>query len=122
MSFSVTGIYAPIVRRCTSIEWPIKMTDHPVAGQPVSPHAGPAPRKPSGDITTGIVLMIIFALIAPGIDIFAKLATQTIPPGEVALARFVVQFTALLPLILMARVIAQGHCDEPSACMRSAAC
>lgn len=73
---------------------------NPVAGQPVSPHVGPAPRKPSGEVTTGIALMIVFALIAPGIDIFAKLATQTLPPAEVALARFVVQFALLLPVVL----------------------
>ena len=76
------------------------MTEQTVAAQPVSPHAGPAPRKPSGEVATGIVLMIIFALIAPGIDIFAKLATQTVPPGEVSLARFVVQFALLLPVII----------------------
>ena len=77
-------------------------SDRPAAalGQPVSPHGAPAQRKPSGDVTTGIVLMIIFALIAPGIDIFAKLATQTIPPGEVAFSRFVVQFVLLLPIVL----------------------
>jgi S-adenosylmethionine uptake transporter len=76
------------------------MTDNPVAARPVSPHIAPAPRKPSGDITTGIILMIVFALIAPGIDIFAKLATQTLPPGEVSLARFVVQFSLLLPIVI----------------------
>ncbi|NNE24682.1 MAG: DMT family transporter [Rhizobiales bacterium] len=76
------------------------MTDHPAARHPVSPHIGPAPRKPSGEVTTGIALMIVFALIAPGIDIFAKLATQTVPPGEVALARFVVQLVLLLPVVI----------------------
>lgn len=43
--------------------------------------------------------MIGFATLAPGIDIFAKLATQTMPPGQVALARFSVQAVVLWPLI-----------------------
>lgn len=76
------------------------MSDQPAARHPVSPHVGPAPRKPSGEVTTGIALMIIFALIAPGIDIFAKLATQTLPPGEVALARFIVQLVLLSPVVI----------------------
>ncbi len=79
------------------------MTHNPPAGQPVSPHVGPAPRKPSGDVSAGVALMIGFSLLAPGIDIFAKLATQTLPPGEVSLARFVVQFSLLLPVILWRR-------------------
>ena len=79
------------------------MNQPPVSGQPVSPHVGPAPRKPSGEITNGIVLMIVFSLIAPGIDIFAKLATKTVPPGEVALARFVVQFALLSPIVIWRR-------------------
>ena len=43
--------------------------------------------------------MILFALVAPGIDIFAKLATQTVPSGEVSLARFAVQFALLAPVV-----------------------
>lgn len=76
------------------------MTNQPAARHPVSPHVGPAPRKPSGEVTSGIALMIVFALIAPGIDIFAKLATQTLPPGEVALARFIVQLVLLSPVVI----------------------
>ncbi|MDH3743305.1 MAG: DMT family transporter [Hyphomicrobiales bacterium] len=45
-------------------------------------------------------MMIVFALIAPGTDIFAKLATRTVPPGEVALARFIVQLVLLLPVVI----------------------
>lgn len=75
------------------------MTDHPTAAQPVSPHLAPAPRKASGDVLAGVALMIAFSLIAPGIDIFAKLATQILPSAEVSAARFVVQFLALLPVM-----------------------
>lgn len=76
------------------------MTDRTTAGQPISPHGAPVPRKAAGNIMTGVALMITFALIAPGIDVFAKLATQILPPGEVALARFLVQFLALLPVVI----------------------
>ncbi|WP_112320424.1 DMT family transporter [Oceanibium sediminis] len=54
-------------------------------------------------VLLGIGLMIAFALLAPGIDIFAKLATQTASPGEVALARFAVQAAALWPMIWLIR-------------------
>ena len=82
------------------------MSDQLPAGPPVSPHIATAPRRASGEVTKGVVLMIIFALIAPGIDIFAKLATQTLPPGEVALARFVVQFVLILPVVLVRNLFA----------------
>jgi len=36
--------------------------------------------------------MIVFTVIAPGIDVFAKLAAQDQPPGQVATARIAVQF------------------------------
>ncbi|MFQ5624579.1 MAG: DMT family transporter [Paracoccaceae bacterium] len=73
----------------------------PVAAQPVSPQVAPVPRPASGDITGGIVLMIAFALVAPGIDILAKLAARSIPPGEIAAARFAVQAAVLMPLALI---------------------
>ena len=74
--------------------------DQPGAAQPVSPHAVAVPRGASGEVTSGIVLMLVFALIAPGIDIFAKLATDHVPSAEVAAARFMVQFIALTPIVL----------------------
>lgn len=76
------------------------------AVQPVSPHLAPAPRKASGEVTTGIALMIAFAVVAPGIDVFAKLATETLPPAEVAGVRFFVQFGALLPVMIWRRSFA----------------
>ncbi|GIL02957.1 MAG: membrane protein [Alphaproteobacteria bacterium] len=75
----------------------------PTAAQPVSPHVAPAPRTASGEVAAGIALMIAFAAIAPLIDVFAKLATQLLPPGQVAAARFIVQFLALLPFIVWRR-------------------
>lgn len=70
------------------------------AAQPVSPHIGAAPRPPSGDVGIGIVLMLVFVVIAPGMDIFAKLATSTLPSGEIALARFAVQGLVLMPVVI----------------------
>jgi len=70
------------------------------AAQPTSPHVGPAPRPATGDVGAGILLMIVFSLIAPGIDVFAKLATESVPSGQISLARFVVQGAALLPVVL----------------------
>lgn len=72
--------------------------------QPVSPHAAPPPLPAAGETLKGILLMVAFATIAPGIDVFAKLATATLPPAEVSLARFVVQAGILLPVILALRI------------------
>jgi S-adenosylmethionine uptake transporter len=53
-----------------------------------------------GEVTRGVVFMLLFVLIAPGIDVFAKFAAQILPPGEVAFARFAVQFVVLAPIVL----------------------
>lgn len=74
--------------------------DQPGVAQPVSPHAVSIPRGASGEVMTGIVFMVIFTIIAPGIDIFAKLATQYVPSAQVSAVRFAVQFTLLMPIVL----------------------
>lgn len=51
-------------------------------------------------MVNSILLMIAFALIAPGVDVFAKLAAQTVPPGEITFFRFAIQATILLPLVI----------------------
>jgi len=51
----------------------------------------------------GIAVMAAAMLIAPLMDLFAKLLTQTLSPGEIGLGRFVAQSVILLPLVLMAR-------------------
>lgn len=76
------------------------MTKIPVAAQPVSPQVGIAPRPAAGNITTGIVLMVIFTMIAPLMDTMAKLAAQDQPPGQVAVARFAMQFMLFLPIMI----------------------
>ncbi len=74
--------------------------DQPGAAQPVSPHAVTIPRGASGEITTGIVLMVVFTVIAPCVDVFAKLATDYAPSAQVTAVRFAVQFLALTPIVL----------------------
>ena len=48
----------------------------------------------------GILLMIGFTATAPVMDAFAKLAAPTIPVGQIAAARFVLQAIILWPLVL----------------------
>lgn len=49
----------------------------------------------------GIALMLGFIIVGPLIDVFAKLATQSIPVGQIALVRFAVQTALLFPLVLI---------------------
>ncbi|MHA3976272.1 DMT family transporter [Halovulum sp. GXIMD14794] len=69
--------------------------------QPIGPHTAPAPRAGGDNIPVGIALMVTFAVLAPWIDIFAKLATGTVPPVQLTFARFIVQATVLLPIVLL---------------------
>ena len=45
----------------------------------------------------GMIIMALAMLIAPGMDVFAKLLTETASPGQVTLGRFLVQPLLLLP-------------------------
>lgn len=49
----------------------------------------------------GLSIMMLAMLLAPGMDVFAKLLTQTTSPGQVTLGRFLVQTGLLVPLVLM---------------------
>lgn len=49
---------------------------------------------------TGMLMMTLAMLILPGIDAVAKSLAGIIPPAEIALARFIVQTTVLLPFAL----------------------
>jgi len=55
------------------------------------------------DNASGMLLMTVATLLLPGIDIFAKLLTQTVAVGEIVLARFFLQSLFLLPLLLWQR-------------------
>lgn len=52
---------------------------------------------------TGVLLFIGFAVTAPAIDVFAKLATAHLPAAEITLGRFAVQSLALLPIVALRR-------------------
>ena len=49
-------------------------------------------------VTLGISLMLAFAIIGPLIDLFAKLAAQEVPIGQIILSRFILQALILLPV------------------------
>ena len=55
------------------------------------------------DTVTGIAAMIVFTIIAPGIDVLAKIATETLPPAQISMARFVAQFVTLMPIVIWRR-------------------
>lgn len=50
--------------------------------------------------TRGIVMMLCFGFTGPVIDVFAKLAAQEVPVGQVSAARFLVQSALLFPLAI----------------------
>lgn len=50
-------------------------------------------------ILPGVALMLGFCLIAPMIDVFSKLAAQTVPVGTVTFGRFVVQAALMAPIL-----------------------
>ena len=47
----------------------------------------------------GMIIMALAMLIAPGMDVLAKLLTETASPGQVTLGRFLVQTLLLVPLV-----------------------
>jgi drug/metabolite transporter (DMT)-like permease len=54
-------------------------------------------------ILPGVALMLVFCVTAPLIDISAKAAAATLPPGQIALARFALQALFMAPLALTVR-------------------
>jgi drug/metabolite transporter (DMT)-like permease len=55
-------------------------------------------------ILTGVALMLGFCLTAPLLDVAAKLASQSIPVGQITAARFVVQCVLMAPFILIMKL------------------
>ena len=49
----------------------------------------------------GIALMLAFCVLAPLLDASSKLATQTIPVGQIVAARFVVQGALMIPVAIV---------------------
>jgi drug/metabolite transporter (DMT)-like permease len=54
-------------------------------------------------VLPGVVLMLLFCLTAPLIDVFSKLAAQTLPVGMITAARFILQVALMLPILLILR-------------------
>lgn len=60
------------------------------------------PQTPSSDrVLAGVALMLGFCLTAPLLDVSAKLASDSVPVGQITAARFVVQCALMAPLIWM---------------------
>lgn len=55
-------------------------------------------------ILHGVALMLAFCVLAPLLDVAAKIATETVPVGQITTARFVVQAALMLPIALAIRV------------------
>ncbi len=63
-----------------------------------------APSPHADRILTGVTLMLGFCLLAPLIDVSAKLASATLPVGQIVTARFVVQAVLMLPFVALMRL------------------
>ena len=59
----------------------------------------PVPDTPQA----GVAIMAVAMMIAPFMDMFAKLLTDTMSPGAIAAGRFAMQTLILLPVVLIAR-------------------
>ena len=55
---------------------------------------------PSADrILAGVALMLGFCITAPMLDVAAKLASATVPVGQITAARFIVQCASMAPFV-----------------------
>ncbi|MEM9148612.1 MAG: DMT family transporter, partial [Pseudomonadota bacterium] len=54
----------------------------------------------AGSARAGMAMMIAAMLIAPGLDVFAKLLMEGMPPAQVAFGRFAAQSLVLLPFFV----------------------
>lgn len=54
-------------------------------------------------IPLGVGLMVAFCVLAPLLDMCSKLATETIPVGQITAARFVGQLACMIPVALSMR-------------------
>ena len=58
------------------------------------------PSAPSSDrILVGVALMLGFCITAPLLDVAAKLASDTVPVGQITAARFIVQCVLMAPFV-----------------------
>lgn len=52
-------------------------------------------------VLPGVVLMLAFCVLAPLLDVSAKLASSSVPVGQITFARFVVQGALMVPVVLV---------------------
>jgi drug/metabolite transporter (DMT)-like permease len=62
-----------------------------------------APATTATEARLGMLLMISAMLIAPGLDVFAKLLLERLSPAQVGAGRFLAQTLVLLPLLFLMR-------------------
>lgn len=63
------------------------------------------PYTPSTDrILAGVALMLGFCITAPLLDVAAKLASDTVPVGQITAARFIVQCILMAPAVWIMRL------------------
>lgn len=71
-------------------------------GMSLAPTPIPVATAPMTDrISLGVLLMLGFCVTAPLIDVASKLAAQTLPVGQITMARFVVQALIMAPVCLI---------------------
>lgn len=54
-------------------------------------------------VTFGLFMMVLSVLVTPLVDVFSKLATDTMPSAEISLFRFFLQILFTLPVLVMRR-------------------
>jgi drug/metabolite transporter (DMT)-like permease len=59
---------------------------------------------PQDRVLPGVALMLAFCVLAPLLDVAAKLAADTIPVGQITAARFLLQGLLMLPVVLVMRL------------------
>jgi S-adenosylmethionine uptake transporter len=57
----------------------------------------------SSSVSLGLGMMVLSVLVTPLVDVFSKLATQTMPSPEISLARFFFQVLFTLPVLIARR-------------------
>ncbi len=60
--------------------------------------------RSSDRILPGVVLMLVFCVLAPLLDVSAKFASATIPVAQIVTARFLVQLLLMLPVLALMRL------------------
>ena len=66
--------------------------------------SAPATSQSTDRVLVGVVLMLGFCLTAPLLDVAAKLASASVPIGQITAARFVVQCALMAPVIWVMRL------------------